>query len=88
LDVWLNNSPIFPERCPADDLIVQHSFSSQLTVASSALAYRRHVALQPFEKVLVIMCGGATATIEQLLEWSAQFGVSRNNDTTGPVHVS
>jgi L-serine/L-threonine ammonia-lyase len=53
-----------------------------------ALAYRRHVALQPFEKVLVIMCGGATATIEQLLEWSAQFGVSRNNDTTGPVHVS
>jgi len=56
--------------------------------ASLALAYRRHVALQPFEKVLVIVCGGATATIEQLLEWSAQFGVSRNNDTTGPVHVS
>jgi L-serine/L-threonine ammonia-lyase len=53
-----------------------------------ALAYQRHVALQPFEKVLVIVCGGAAATIEQLLEWSAQFGVSRNNDTTGPVHVS
>lgn len=52
--------------------------------ASLALAYQRHVALQPFEKVLVIVCGGATATIEQLLKWSAQFGVSRNNDTTGP----
>jgi hypothetical protein len=35
-----------------------------------------------------LLCGGATATIEQLLEWSAQFGVSRNNDSTGPVHVS
>jgi hypothetical protein len=34
---------------------------------------QRHVALQPFEKILVIVCGGATATIEQLLEWSAQF---------------
>jgi L-serine/L-threonine ammonia-lyase len=41
--------------------------------ASLALAYQRHALLQPFEKVLVIVCGGATATIEQLLEWSAQF---------------
>jgi L-serine/L-threonine ammonia-lyase len=41
--------------------------------ASLTLAYQRHAVLQPFEKVLVIVCGGATATIEQLLEWSAQF---------------
>ncbi|PWC39585.1 pyridoxal-phosphate dependent enzyme [Azospirillum sp. TSO35-2] len=42
--------------------------------ASLALAYRRHAALQPFEKVLVIVCGGATATVETLQAWSSQFG--------------
>jgi L-serine/L-threonine ammonia-lyase len=42
--------------------------------ASLALAYQRHAALQPFEKVLVIVCGGATTTIEQLLNWSVQLG--------------
>ena len=41
--------------------------------ASLALAYQRHAALQSFDKVLVIVCGGATATIEHLMKWSAQF---------------
>jgi L-serine/L-threonine ammonia-lyase len=45
--------------------------------ASLALAYQRHAALQPYETVLVIVCGGATATIEHLMTWSAQFDARR-----------
>lgn len=41
--------------------------------ASLALAYQRHAALQPFEKVLVIVCGGATATIDKLQAWASQL---------------
>jgi L-serine/L-threonine ammonia-lyase len=41
--------------------------------AALAVAYQRHAALQPFENVLVIVCGGATATAEQLRAWSAQY---------------
>jgi L-serine/L-threonine ammonia-lyase len=37
--------------------------------ASLALAYRRTEALQRFETVLVIVCGGAGTTIEQLDAW-------------------
>jgi L-serine/L-threonine ammonia-lyase len=38
--------------------------------ASLALAYDAHPALAPFESVLVIACGGATATIDQIRLWA------------------
>ncbi len=38
--------------------------------ASLALAYEAHAALAPFDAVLVIACGGATATIDQIRRWS------------------
>lgn len=38
--------------------------------ASLALAYARHDALDAFESVLVIACGGATATIDQIRRWA------------------
>ena len=38
--------------------------------ASLALAYENSPALQPFEKVLVIVCGGATATVDQFKQWA------------------
>ncbi|MBK1839572.1 pyridoxal-phosphate dependent enzyme [Azospirillum sp. YIM B02556] len=38
--------------------------------ASLALAYGGHAALQPFEKILAIVCGGATTTIETLQAFS------------------
>jgi len=39
--------------------------------ASLALAYNRAAALEAFASVLVIVCGGATATIGQIQAWSA-----------------
>lgn len=38
--------------------------------AALALAYERHAALADFERVLVIVCGGATATVAQLQAWA------------------
>lgn len=38
--------------------------------ASLAVAYENAAVLQDFETVLVIVCGGATATVEQLDQWS------------------
>ena len=40
--------------------------------ASLALAYARHASLDPFESVLVIACGGATATIDQIRRWAGR----------------
>ena len=41
--------------------------------ASLALAYERVPALEAFETVLIIVCGGATSTVEQLRAWSAHY---------------
>ncbi len=38
--------------------------------AALALAYRAAPELAAFERVLIIVCGGATATIDQLIAWS------------------
>ena len=38
--------------------------------ASLALAYENSPALETFKNVLVIVCGGATATVNQLQQWS------------------
>jgi L-serine/L-threonine ammonia-lyase len=38
--------------------------------ASLALAYENSPALEPFKTVLVIVCGGATATADQLRQWA------------------
>lgn len=38
--------------------------------ASLALAYENSPALEPFKTVLVIVCGGATATSDQLRQWA------------------
>ncbi len=38
--------------------------------ASLALAYENSAALEPFKTVLVIVCGGATATVDQLKQWA------------------
>jgi L-serine/L-threonine ammonia-lyase len=38
--------------------------------ASLALAYENSLALAPFKTVLVIVCGGATATVDQLRQWA------------------
>ncbi|MEZ5418798.1 MAG: pyridoxal-phosphate dependent enzyme [Vicinamibacterales bacterium] len=40
--------------------------------ASLALGYTRHAALEPFGSVLVIACGGATATIDQIRRWAGR----------------
>jgi L-serine/L-threonine ammonia-lyase len=40
--------------------------------AALAPAYRAGEALAGYDKVLVIVCGGATATVEQLQEWGRQ----------------
>ena len=39
--------------------------------AALALAYEHHVALEAYERVLVVVCGGATATVAQLDAWAA-----------------
>lgn len=41
--------------------------------ASLALAYGNAPELEPFRTVLVIVCGGATATIDQIRQWSAKY---------------
>ena len=38
--------------------------------ASLAIAYENSSALEPFKSVLVIVCGGATATVDQLQQWA------------------
>lgn len=40
--------------------------------ASLALAYDAHEALAPFASVLIIACGGATASLDQIRRWSAR----------------
>lgn len=40
--------------------------------ASLALAYEQHAALEPYENILIIVCGGATATLDQIRHWAAQ----------------
>ncbi|QDL53015.1 pyridoxal-phosphate dependent enzyme [Rhodoferax aquaticus] len=37
--------------------------------AALAVVYEQHAALQAYTKVLVIVCGGATATVEQIRQW-------------------
>ena len=49
--------------------------------ASLALAYGRHPALEPYRNVLVVACGGVTATLDQLREWTA---AARAAETGGP----
>ncbi len=39
--------------------------------ASLALAYEAHEAIRDYPRVLVVVCGGATATVEQLHAWRA-----------------
>jgi L-serine/L-threonine ammonia-lyase len=41
--------------------------------AALALAYRAADALARFERVLVIVCGGVTATVEQLQQWGREL---------------
>ncbi len=41
--------------------------------ASLALAYEKAPELEPFSTILVVVCGGATATIDQIRQWSAKF---------------
>jgi L-serine/L-threonine ammonia-lyase len=41
--------------------------------ASLSLLYQHHPALEKFRTLLVIVCGGATATLEQIQNWSAQL---------------
>lgn len=41
--------------------------------ASLALAYEKAPELEPFSTVLVVVCGGATATIDQIRQWGAKF---------------
>lgn len=38
--------------------------------ASLALAYENSPTLEPFKTVLVIVCGGATATVDQIRQWA------------------
>ncbi len=41
--------------------------------ASLALLYEPGAALESFDTLLVIVCGGATATMEQLQAWTRRF---------------
>jgi L-serine/L-threonine ammonia-lyase len=47
--------------------------------AALALAWRPGSPLAAFDKVLVIVCGGATATVAQLQAWGAQLNVQSAN---------
>jgi L-serine/L-threonine ammonia-lyase len=38
--------------------------------AALALAYERSAVLDPYARVLIVVCGGATATLDQLQAWS------------------
>ena len=40
--------------------------------ASLALAYGRHDALDAFESALIVVCGGATASIDQIRRWAGR----------------
>ncbi|RMW07737.1 hypothetical protein ALP03_200265 [Pseudomonas amygdali pv. tabaci] len=40
--------------------------------AALALAYEEH-SLQEYQNVLVVVCGGATATLEQIEQWSSKY---------------
>ena len=42
--------------------------------AALAAVYDKALELEPFESVLIVVCGGATATIEQLRRWADQTG--------------
>jgi len=44
--------------------------------ASLAVVYDKAPLLDPFKSVLVIVCGGATATVEQLQQWSTEIDSS------------
>lgn len=54
--------------------------------ASLALAYDATPALEGFAKVLFVVCGGATATIDQIREWSAR-AASGQEDANGTERV-
>jgi L-serine/L-threonine ammonia-lyase len=41
--------------------------------ASLALAYEGALALEPFKTVLIVVCGGATATADQIRQWSREL---------------
>jgi L-serine/L-threonine ammonia-lyase len=41
--------------------------------AALAVAYAVPEALAAFDKVLIIVCGGATASADNLRQWNAQF---------------
>ena len=41
--------------------------------ASLALAYEGAVQLEPFKTVLIVVCGGATATADQIRQWSREL---------------
>jgi hypothetical protein len=47
--------------------------------ASLALLYERSAALESFGTLLVIVCGGATATTDQLQAWSTRFAQGRHS---------
>jgi L-serine/L-threonine ammonia-lyase len=47
--------------------------------ASLSLAYDESTALAGFSRVLFIVCGGATATIDQIREWSASAAESQED---------
>ncbi|MES2947284.1 MAG: pyridoxal-phosphate dependent enzyme [Pseudomonadota bacterium] len=46
--------------------------------ASLALAYENAPVLQAFDTVLVVVCGGATATVDQIRQWSASLGTPQH----------
>jgi L-serine/L-threonine ammonia-lyase len=39
--------------------------------AALAIVYANHAELAPFNNILVIVCGGVTATTQQLQQWSS-----------------
>ena len=41
--------------------------------ASLSLAYEKAPELDPFGTILIVACGGATATIDQIRQWSARY---------------
>ena len=47
--------------------------------ASLALLYERSAALASFDTLVVIVCGGVTATTDQLQAWSRRFLQDRDS---------
>jgi L-serine/L-threonine ammonia-lyase len=41
--------------------------------AALSLLYERHAVLEPYHRLLLIVCGGATATLEQIEAWGRQL---------------